>query len=187
MNQDAPTSRQQLQSTDQLNPTSYFRRAILNRITTGGAAIMLGLPVVSSAVGASEAVQRFSFDLKEIEFDIACLDETLKATQGTFVTLVHEHSDGADGLHFVLQQTIQNAELVGVDSGTVYRAVGGAMVSTHVRPPYPVIISSVLRERWVSEGPEPDIAFDASFKLRINGNGDVVLLSVEPEECSTTG
>lgn len=177
----------ELPEIDEAHLTSYSRRTLLNRAITRGAVLILGLPAITGAVGASPGVERFNFNLTGMEFDTDCLDETLEATQGSFVVLVHEHFDGAGGLHFVLQQTIQNAQLVGLDSGTIYRAVGGSMVSTQAHPPYPVTITSVLRERWVSQGPEPDIAFDASVKLRINGNGDVVLNSLEPEECSTIG
>lgn len=159
--------------------TDPTRRTMLKRAAIGATAVGLGLPAISGSVAAANGVQRFSIPLAGFVFDVPCAGELLQATQGTLEILVHEHTDAAGGFHFTLQQTLRDAEVVGLTSGTTYRAVGAAMTSAQARPPYPIIVTGILRERWISPGPEPDIVFDFTYKLRVNANGDVMLLSVE--------
>jgi hypothetical protein len=159
--------------------TDQTRRSILKHAAMGATAVGLGLPAMTGVVGATNGVQRISESLAGVDFFVPCAGETLRATQGTLEIFVLEHTNATGKVHFVLQQTLRNTKLVGLTSGTTYRAVGGAMGSTQARPPYPVVISGLIRERWISPGPEPDILFDFTYKLRVNANGDVVLESFE--------
>ncbi|WP_137283315.1 hypothetical protein [Halorussus salinisoli] len=174
-----PENQQNRRSDDRTTDTGHTRRTILKNAALGAAVFGLGLPAMTAGVTAKNGVQRFSFDLTGFQLFVPCVGETLEATQGTLEVQVHQQTDAAGGIHFVLRQKIRDAELVGLDSGTTYRAVGGATQSTQARPPYPQVLTSNVRERWVSPGPAPNIAFDTTFKLRVNANGEVVLLSVE--------
>lgn len=161
------------------------RRELLRNLAVGATATVIGFPAIAGhAAATGDGVQRLTFDVTGTQLFNPCTDETIEATQGSVVLVIHEHTDENGGTHFSFNQHLRDLEAVGLDSGRTYYGLGTVSESIQAQPPYPQTFTLTATQPVVTRGPTSNAVFKTYFTLVVNANGEVVVEDlVETVEC----
>ena len=100
-----------------------------------------------------------------------CTDEEIRLT-GEVSILTHVTEDANGGLHFVQHYEFKGVSGTGLESGTLYRAVGSVKTGQYIAPGQPRVATVVLSFDLVSTGPSDNERALLTARIMFNANGE---------------